>query len=930
MVRPCSHWIWCSGDETPIIATSNRLEQLTYPLLSQDSIPSFILLIGRRRRPAINRILKRQDNRICLDLDEQDDFPLLLVTAALEGKFRVNIPCCNPIRENHSVYESLAQAVAVIYSQLLYPFVDIFCFYLYCENDMVVVATHMALWIKSQPASRSGYPPQLVMVLSGHRWKKWDDTSVRRKFHTLVKEKTIQPLDSFFPEIVLLRIQHSGRFSLVRPCLVEHLQHIRQRREEAHALFAIPHLNSLLDRAFRDVGRSQNFSFDCLRASRQDFPVSPTMATHLEDFVSHMPLARQLHEFAAPVTASSILLDQYPPGMHLFKPEEVYYKLYNVVCLQVGRSAFQQDRDDGLLLPSAFSASVLANLESFFTYLAGGKPASVIHRMVLARYVEDWNHIQSSQSCFSCFTSIPQHIARCGHAFCENCIQIFGKSQESDPGLWYLSKCILCQSQVDLTVRVRPLTAGHGILCIDGGGVCGIIPSTVLELIQDSLGLPIPVQEHFSLAYGVSVGGLLILGLYDKGWSAATCTFKLETLAGEAFYSPVRGFFLFFIVLKWIHLVFLGCLYPSKGIDGALVKVFGNKRMANPSYATLTGTKIGVLATTNTKVPVTYMFTNYNGIGEARVGYVVHQGRNDVKTWEVARSTSAAPMYFLPKYIPGLGNLLDGGIVRNNPTLVGLSEFERMALGARPDFVLNLGAGSPLELDLEDEMPQRPRRYGWLTRLVRAYLSHLQGQRTWNDVTCLLKKEARTNSYYRLNVTLHGETSLDDTTAMPRLRSLVLQDTTLRDTINKFARRLFAALFYFELTEVPTTFGSCFNVKGNILCLRRAGDPALTPILERLQNSVLLINGQKTKFKSAKDAKGNIKVALVFVGHSSISLELKEMRWNTAFHLSGSPYILPELVSRSGLAAPFGTRTHKRKAESDLPERQSQRRRLSY
>lgn len=284
----------------------------------------------------------------------------------------------------------------------------------------------------------------------------------------------------------------------------------------------------------------------------------------------------------------------------------------------------------------------------------------------------------------------------------------------------------------------------------------------------------------------------------------------------------------------------------------------------------------------------------------------------------------------MPKYIPGLGNLLDGGIVRNNPTLVGMSEFGTMALGARPDFVLNLGAGTSLELDLEDERPQRPRRYGWLTRLVRAYLSHLQGQRTWNDVTCLLKKEARTNSYYRLNITLHGETSLDDTTAMPRLRSLVLQDTALRDTIDKFARRLFAALFYFELTEVPTPFGSCFNVKGNILCLRRAGDPALTLILERLENSVLLINGQKTKFKPVKDAKGNIKVALVFVGHSSISLELKEMQWNTAFHLSGSPYILPELVSRSGLAASFGTRTHKRKAESDLLERQSQRRKLSY
>lgn len=85
-------------------------------------------------------------------------------------------------------------------------------------------------------------------------------------------------------------------------------------------------------------------------------------------------------------------------------------------------------------------------------------------------------------------------------------MQIFGESEDHDPWLFRLPSCLLCQARVDFMVRIRPPTAGHGILCIDGGGIGGIIPSTVLELVEESLGLPIPVQEHFSLAYGVSIG----------------------------------------------------------------------------------------------------------------------------------------------------------------------------------------------------------------------------------------------------------------------------------------------------------------------------------------------------------------------------------------------------------------------------------------
>ena len=189
----------------------------------------------------------------------------------------------------------------------------------------------------------------------------------------------------------------------------------------------------------------------------------------------------------------------------MFKPAEVFQKLYSKSCLQVAKTAFRKGRLGGLLLPTVFCGSILAHLESLFAQLLDGQSAKSIHEGVLTKYIDVWQHIESRHSCFICFSSA-QHILKCGHAICENCIQVFGQSEAFDPLLFRLHNCKLCQELVELVVRIRPPTAGHGILCIDGGGVGGIIPSTILELVQDRLDLPIPVQEHFSMAYGVSVG----------------------------------------------------------------------------------------------------------------------------------------------------------------------------------------------------------------------------------------------------------------------------------------------------------------------------------------------------------------------------------------------------------------------------------------
>ena len=55
-------------------------------------------------------------------------------------------------------------------------------------------------------------------------------------------------------------------------------------------------------------------------------------------------------------------------------------------------------------------------------------------------------------------------------------------------------------------MKMYPLTSGAGVLCIDGGGVRGILPLGLMKRIQDRIGLPIPFQKFFKVAFGISSG----------------------------------------------------------------------------------------------------------------------------------------------------------------------------------------------------------------------------------------------------------------------------------------------------------------------------------------------------------------------------------------------------------------------------------------
>ena len=188
----------------------------------------------------------------------------------------------------------------------------------------------------------------------------------------------------------------------------------------------------------------------------------------------------------------------------------MFQTLYKDVCYQVSRSgALAHDDSPDMILPSGFVRMVEGRLERYFeNFIEGdGTPSATVHRDTLQHFEPYWGSIRSDGTCLTCMRRKPEYILPCGHSVCENCALVFGERSEYDQWVFEIHNCFLCGIKLrDITVKVKPDNAGVIALSIDGGGVRGIIPLQFLQVLQDRIGLPIPVQENFDLAFGTSSG----------------------------------------------------------------------------------------------------------------------------------------------------------------------------------------------------------------------------------------------------------------------------------------------------------------------------------------------------------------------------------------------------------------------------------------
>lgn len=120
--------------------------------------------------------------------------------------------------------------------------------------------------------------------------------------------------------------------------------------------------------------------------------------------------------------------------------------------------------------------------------------------------------IETHQVCLACLrNSSPEHKFPCEHIFCETCCTELGDWSEEDPHLYQFRKCPICAISCDVRVRVKPATAGVRVLSLDGGGIRARVPIQFLRVLEQMIGIDMPVQEHFEFGYGTSSGTVVPL-----------------------------------------------------------------------------------------------------------------------------------------------------------------------------------------------------------------------------------------------------------------------------------------------------------------------------------------------------------------------------------------------------------------------------------
>jgi patatin-like phospholipase/acyl hydrolase len=216
-------------------------------------------------------------------------------------------------------------------------------------------------------------------------------------------------------------------------------------------------------------------------------------------------------------------------------------------------------------------------------------------------------------------------------------------------------------------------------LCIDGGGIRGLIPALVLAEIERRTGRRI--AELVDLVAGTSTGGILACGLTRPGPDGRPL-YSAEELAGIYVDEGPRIFHRrllkrIFSVEGWIDE-----RYEDDGLEAALDRYLG--------AATLSGALADVLVTA---YDISGRFAFFFRSARAR-----DDPAYDFPLVQVARATAAAPSYFEPAEATDMAGartypLIDGGVYAVNPSMCAYADVVAAGRAGELELMLSLGTG---------------------------------------------------------------------------------------------------------------------------------------------------------------------------------------------------------------------------------------------
>ncbi|KAK4446666.1 acyl transferase/acyl hydrolase/lysophospholipase [Podospora aff. communis PSN243] len=457
--------------------------------------------------------------------------------------------------------------------------------------------------------------------------------------------------------------------------------------------------------------------------------------------------------------------------------------------------------------------------------------------------------LASQSACFCCLLGTGQHPLPCGHLLCTECVMTFGKFDPAAAAVG-MNECPIgggacCSpSQFPVLIRMKPRSSGVRALTLDGGGIRGIVELEVLKCIERALGGSLRIQSFFDLIVGTSAGGLVALGLGEMNWSVAECIDHFERLC-KTMFTPRLGAKLAIVgpIVGGFH----HSRYETKPMERALKEVFSESRLlfggalgdGLESGSRSRTLKVAVVAS-SVACNRAFVLSNYNRPADIGfpVGVSYHFQRpesasQELKVWEAARATCAAPQYFKEfHHETSRRSYVDGAILYNNP--VRIAELERRILWPevhQPDVILSIGAGSTEPTDpatIKRDMKIRGQHgvfSNWrnLFQILRNNMElALDCDKIWDDFYLAAPLDFGTPSkrLFRINPTLGSELpALDAVGRMEELREKVdAYLGTARPMITAVAHQLVASTFYFELDSIEEDILNRDKVQGKLFC----------------------------------------------------------------------------------------------------------------
>ena len=285
------------------------------------------------------------------------------------------------------------------------------------------------------------------------------------------------------------------------------------------------------------------------------------------------------------------------------------------------------------------------------------------------------------------------------------------------------------------------MTGMRRILAIDGGGVRGVIPATLLAALERQTGRP--TRESFDFVAGTSTGAVLAAGI-AAGIPAA----RMARLYGDR----GREIFRRIPIVTGVRRLVRGSMYDTARLHAIL-----GEELGEAAAWTINDAPLDVLITAKRVVDgMPWYFVRDNPANACRAG--------SVSLLDAVTASAAAPTYFEPWTVAGIGEMIDGGIgVAGNPVYQACVEAFEYTDAYRPGqtLVVSIGTGRLL---------RRPRPT-WLWPWVGWLLSELLRSPA-EQQTELVHRHYPEAAFHRIDVALGRDIGLDATDRIHELREI--------------------------------------------------------------------------------------------------------------------------------------------------------------